>query len=276
LDRLSNANKKDDKTGNDQLHNINLDDRDDLNATTDYEFGDSLPDLKVEVEFLRQQLVERDTKINSLQQQVQEGKRNTGRLQSRLNIFLGGPNNKDDVSAHGKMMRVYKQLQDVEQERDDYRNKSIELAVSLADTKAKVSTLESSLEEYHALVSSSTQGRDWWKRFRRVQRGEQDEDVPVEPAKNTPPQVTFLSVSDENGSAATPDTTEKEVRDATDSKPWSNRSLKSYFLTPERDTNNSPAGTTGGSESTTGGLKKRLGNHLTGLAGGRIASSCRK
>lgn len=254
------------KTGKDdnefKLHTVSLDDRDDNTNTTlkSFMFGNSLPDLKVEVEFLRQQLAERDNQINDLQQKVQEGKRNTDRLQSRLNIFLGGPNTKDDVSAHGKLTKVYKQLQDVEQERDDYRNKSVELSVSLADAKAKVSTLESTLEEYQSLVSSSAEGRAWWKKFRNLQSGEQEEEVvAVEPAKNTPPQVTFLKMSEMPMDNTTGNDKQQEDRDASDSKPWSSRSIKSYFSTPERDNHRSE-----GSESP-GTLKRRLGSRLTGI-----------
>lgn len=110
-----------------------------------------------EVEFLRQQLAERDLKINELQQELQATKRQNEKLSNRLSTVWGntstctsGSGGKEDGNA--RLYRLNQHLEKLELEKEQNMQKTVQLSVALAESKARVSELEGDLEEYKALV----------------------------------------------------------------------------------------------------------------------------
>jgi len=178
--------------------------------------------LRQEVEFLRQQLAERDGTVNELHQQIQEDKNAHKKLQAKWDLFFGsvssgsgsgsgmsttsyggnrstsptpasssssrgGRNNYDssmdgssrslmNVSSHHtpknngagggpiptehkhQLLRLNTAMEKLESEKEACMQKTLKLAVQLAETKAKVSTLESQLDEYKNVILYQNSG----------------------------------------------------------------------------------------------------------------------
>lgn len=133
-------------------------------------------DLKAEIESLRQQLAERDLTVNELHNQIQEDKRAHDKLQTRWDLFFGSdkamssssmsmstrrlqssstnssPASDSTTLSPTDMLKLTKHMDQLEEEKEACVQKTIKLAVALAESKAKCSTLESQVEEMQNII----------------------------------------------------------------------------------------------------------------------------